>query len=55
MDNRLQELYTALNSTEDFMEQLDIQIAIDEIKISTGEITPAKMVVSEYECIGCSS
>lgn len=55
MGDRLQELYTALNSTEDFMEQLDIQSEIDEIKIKTGEITLKQMTVSDFTCVGCGS
>lgn len=55
MDNRLQELYTALNNTEDFIEKMDLQGQIDDIKMSIGDMIPPKPIEQDISCIGCSS
>lgn len=56
MDNELKELYLALDSTDCFIEQMELQGKIDDIKISIGEMLPSKPATSDlYECVGCGS
>lgn len=53
--NQLEELQQELNGTEDFIERMDIQGRIDDLKIKSGEMVPPKPADSPYECEGCSA
>lgn len=53
--DKLQALYAELESTQDFLERMELQEQIDDIKMKTGEMLPPKPITSDgYECIGCS-
>lgn len=55
LENRLLELQTKLENTEDFMERMEIAGEIEDIQVRLGEKLPPKPIESDYECIGCSA
>lgn len=52
--DKLQALYAELESTQDFLERMELQEQIDDIKMATGDMLPPKPLDTPYSCEGCS-
>lgn len=55
MDQDLNELKMKLESTTDFLEQMEIQSDIHDMELKMGLRLPPKPPESPYLCEGCSS
>jgi len=52
--SEIQVLRSQLESTDDFIERMEIQGKIDDLEIKSGEKIPPKPLDSPYMCEGCS-